>query len=124
MSRYKSVMDGLLDNVQIRPDVLHGDKLCSCSTHHSVIESYFQAIVDAVETSDSVLPRKSPKGKGGRDFWTESLSQFKNDSIDSCNEWQLAGRPSSGPIFERKKSHHYLYKAELRRQRRHGKVKL
>ena len=118
LSRYKSVMNDLLDNVQIPPEVLHGVKICSCSSHHLVIEGYFQAIVDAVETADSVLPRKSPKGKGGRDFWTESLSHLKSDSIASSNEWQLAGRPSSGPIFERKKSHHYLYKAELRRQRR------
>ena len=30
----------------------------------------------------------------------------------------MAGRPSSGPLFERRKSAYYLYKAELRRQRR------
>ena len=115
---YRDVMDTALDNLQVPSGILHGDKSCTCPSHKVDLEKYYQMLVDTVIIADSFLPRKSPKGKGGKDFWSDSLTQMKSDSISSYNEWQSAGRPSSGPFFEKRKSCHYLYKTELRRQRR------
>ena len=68
--------------------------------------------------ADSFLPRKSSLGKRGKNFWSDRLTQLKEESVVAYDEWERDGRPSSGPSFERKKSCHYLYKSELRRQRR------
>ena len=118
LANYENVMADLLDKLQVPTGILHGDKLCSCDSHLVAVEHYFQSLVDVVAIADSFLPRKTPKGKGGKDFWSDSLTRMKTDSCDSYRDWQLAGRPSSGPIFERKKSCHYSYKAELRWQQR------
>ena len=119
LSTYRDAMDALLSGIQVPVEILHGNKQCSISSHHSIIDHYLQTVVDAVATADSFLPIKSPKGKGGKHFWSDSLEKLKKDSVESYSEWQIAGRPSSGPFFERKKSCHFTYKAELRRQRRH-----
>ena len=115
---YENVMDELLDSIIVPSVTLHGDRQCSNHSHHSSIEHYFQSIVDIIAIADSVLPRKSPHGKRGKGFWSESLSRFKLESVNSHRDWEQAGRPPSGPTYERKKSSHYIYKAELRRQKR------
>ena len=115
---YENTMEELLDSIHIPSVALHGDRQCSDLSHHSTLEHYFQNLVDIIAIADSVLPRKSPHGKRGKGFWTESLTRFKNDSINSHRQWEQAGRPSSGPSFESKKSSHFIYKAELRRQQR------
>ena len=89
-----------------------------CDDHNLVIEQYFQSLVNILEISHSSLPKKSSQGKMGKDFWSDSLTRLKDDSVAAFNTWSSSGRPSSCPIFDRKKHCHYLYKAELRRQRR------
>ena len=118
LCKYESVMDELLDSLQVPHFTLHGDKCCFDSSHCTALEQYFQSLVDIIAIAESHLPQKIPQGKGGQGFWTDSLTQLKSDSVASHREWQSAGRPSSGPLFERKKSNYYKYKAELRRQRR------
>ena len=101
-------MSELLDAVHILSIALHGNKHCSNFHHHSVLEHYFQNLIDIVAIADSVLPRKYPRGKRGKDFWSESLTQLKSDSISSNSEWKQAGCPSSGPSFDKKKTCHFL----------------
>ena len=111
-------MEELLDSIQVPTGILHGDKYCSHDSHLFEIEQYFQLLLDVVVIADSHLPRKPTHGKKGKGFWSNALTQFKNDSILCYDNWNRGGRPSSGPLFERKRDCHYLYKKELRRQRR------
>ena len=115
---YQKTMEILLDSIDVPKGIVHGDKCCSCEHHIAQIRGYYQSVISVIELADKLLPRKSSSGKKGKDFWTESLSQLKSNSVDAFNTWSHDGRPSSGPSFERKKSCHYVYKAELRRQRR------
>ena len=118
LENFENVMGSLLDSLQVPSFILHGDKYCSCEQHVCAIEQYYQSLITVVELADSHLPRKSSHGKKGKDFWSETLTQLKNNSVDAYNVWSHDGRPSSGPSFESKKTCHYQYKAELRRRRR------
>ena len=118
LSNYESAMDSLLDSLHVPSDIIHGNVYCSCEHHLFQIETYFNSLLSALETCDSILPRKSTHGKKGKVFWTENLSQLKRDSVLAYDKWQLEGRPTSGPSFDHKKHCHYTYKAELRRQQR------
>ena len=115
---YRMTMEALLDSIDIPKGIVHGDRCCSCDLHVSQIGDYYRSVISVLELADSLLPRKSSYGKNGKDFWTRSLSNLKNNSVDAYNAWSRDGRPSSGQSFEHKKSCHYVYKAELRRQRR------
>ena len=108
----------MLDSIFVPTDILHGDVLCSCEYHVSVINHYYHSVLKVLEVADSLLPRKSPHGNRGKDFWTENLTRLTRDSVEAYNNWTDNGRPSSGPFFERKKECHYIYKSELRRRRR------
>ena len=115
---YEQTMESLLDSVQVPPDLIHGNLYCSCNQHLFQLEEYVESLLAVLEKCDSLLPRKSSHGKKGKDFWSDTLTQFKQESVEAYDDWQLHGHPSSGPIFEKKKSSHYRYKAELRRQQR------
>jgi len=45
------------------------------------------------------------------------LSELKERLIVSCNLWKDAGRPRSGPVFNRYRSDKTAYKLGVRRQR-------
>ena len=72
--RYKNTMGEMLDSLVIPTDTVHGDKLCFCEQHINQITEYYGALLSILEVADSLLPRKSPNGKKGKDFWTEELS--------------------------------------------------
>ena len=115
---YSNMMGEMLDSLVVPTDIIHGDKLCFCDHHIFQITQYYNSVVSVLEVADSLLPRKSPHGKRGKDFWTDNLSQLKKDSIEAYDIWTEDGRPTSGPSYEHKKACHYRYKAELRRRRR------
>ena len=115
---YEQSMEFMLDSIHIPTGLIHGDKYCCSTTHFSQIEDYYLSVFSVLEKCDSLLPRKSSRGKKGKDFWTDSLSQLKQESVEAYEDWRSNGRPSSGAVFDRKKQCHYRYKAELRRQRR------
>ena len=114
---YESVMEELLDSLQVPSNLLHGDRYCTHEHHLIDCENYFESLIEIVAIADSYIPRKSPNGKRGKGFWNESLTHLKNDSVECYNRWNECGRPSSGPLFDRKKDSHYRFKVELRRQR-------
>ena len=118
LTKYESTMEALLDSIQIPADIIHGNTYCSCTNHLFHIEQYFESLITVLEIADSHLPRKSPHGKRGKDFWTDNLTQLKSNSVEAYNAWSSEGHPTSGSSFEQKKSCHYIYKVELRRQRR------
>ena len=120
---YEQTMESLLNSILIPPNLIHGNKYRSCGHHLFQIEEYYQSLISVLDKCDALLPRKSPNGNKGKDFWTDCLTQLKRESIEAFEAWSFNGRPSSGAVFERKKQCHYRYKAELRRQRRLTAVK-
>ena len=115
---YSNTMGEMLDSLVVPTDIIHGDKLCFCEHHVFQITNYYHSLISVLEVADSLLPRKSPHGKRGKDFWTDNLSQLKRESVDAYDAWTADGRPTSGPSYEHKKDVHYRYKTELRRRRR------
>ena len=70
------MMDELLGIIHVPTDILHGDRLCSCTSHCHSIEQYFQSLLDVIILAESFLPKKTPRGKGGRDYWNDVLSDL------------------------------------------------
>ena len=118
LDKYRDTMEEMLDCLNVPSDIVHGNSLCSCINHVFLINQYYRSLIAILEVADSLLPRMSPHGKRGKDFWTENLTRLKRQSIEAFDKWTDDGRPSSGPSFELKKERHYVYKAELRRRRR------
>jgi len=50
-------------------------------------------------------------------WWNQELSELKEKSITSFNLWKEAGRPRSGPVFNRYRSDKSAYKLGIKRQR-------
>ena len=115
---YEQAMEQLLDSVQVPCDIIHGSTYCSCPHHMHSIERYFESLISVIEIAHTYLPTKSALGKKGKGFWTDKLTRLKNQSVDAFNAWNSDGKPLSGPSFDNKKHSHYVYKAELRCQRR------
>ena len=110
-SRYESVMDECLNNLNI-PNFLHGPQSCNDSSHIIAIERYYSDLIECIKTADLQLPRCKPTMR--KCYWNEQLSSLKNDSIVAYDYWKINNCPKSGPIFEMKKNAHYRYKLYLR----------
>ena len=96
---------------------VHGNVSCHNTDHIALIEKYYCDIVNSIAVADSILPSNSPTIQ--RDYWNEELSSLKSASIDAFNIWKNAGRPSSGMLFDLKKTAHYRYKLLVRKSQRH-----
>ena len=83
LTKYKNAMEEMLDGIPVPSDILHGDTLCSCEYHVSIINNYYHSLLSILEVADSLLPRKSPNGNRGKDFWTENLTRLKRDSVEA-----------------------------------------
>ena len=110
---FRAKMAGNLDMIEIPfSSLLHGDKCCSNTTHANQIQTYFDSIVDAVTSSDSILPRFNPAIH--KPYWTREISELKRKSIACCNEWKAQGRPSVGDIYLCKKRCSLAYKKAVK----------
>ena len=101
--------------------ILHGNKSCHDVNHISLLEKYYNDIVNAVRVADSFLPRK--KHGLAKSFWSDELTYLKRQSMDAFILWKNAGSPKSGPIFMEKNHAHSQYKRALRwskRDHEHG----
>jgi len=67
-----------------------------------------------------------PKTKVGvqKSYWSSTLSELKQKSIECTQFWKISGSPSSGPVYNCKKSCHYAYKSAIRRAQREDKEKM
>ena len=55
-------------------------------------------------------------------WWNQELSESKEKSITSSKLWKKAGRPRSGPIFNRYRCDELAYKLGIKRQRKEDAV--
>ena len=95
--------------------ILHGNHVCLDDCHKLDIENYYENIVQAILSAESLLPKTNPSIH--RSFWSEELSELKRASIECTDHWNLSGKPMSGPIFQCKKECHYRYKIALRKHK-------
>ena len=116
-SLYRQKMTDKLDEIQVPTDfILHGNQCCDNDTHRNTIEDYYHNVVDAVKYAESFLPKSKPDIQ--RSFWSDSLNELKQRSIDCCYLWKEHGMPRSGPIFECKKACTYRYKGAIRKAKK------
>ena len=115
--QYANVMEEHLDSISVPfHSILHGSCACENDEHVFHIEKYFNDIVDAVKTAESYLPRSRPGVS--KNYWNNELSNLKAASSDAFSVWKDVGKPSSGPIFELKKSTHYRYKLAINKAKK------
>ena len=83
LKSYEAEMAHLLDTIQVPVHTLHGDRNCSSLSHLLEVENYFQSLLEVVFIADSHIPRNPNRGKTGKGFWNDSLTNLKTNSIES-----------------------------------------
>ena len=112
--QYANTMKVNLDAISIPfHSILHGSQCCDSVEHIYCIEEYYCAIVDAISNADKLLPRSKPGVS--KDYWNVDLTNLKAASFDAFIIWRDSGKPSSGPIFDLKKSANSRYKLAVRK---------
>ena len=111
--KFRQKMSNNLDAISFPiTSLVHGDKCCSDSNHMTQIRDYYCALVDAVISSDSVLPRFNPVIH--KPYWSEEISDLKRKSIDCCNKWREDGCPRSGDVYQCKRRCSLEYKKAIK----------
>ena len=117
LSLFSETMESELRKIEVPyHSILHGNKSCHEAEHIFLLEQYYNDVLTAIRTADSVLPRK--KHGVAKSFWTEELSSLKNKSVDAFALWKSAGCPKSGQVFLEKNHAHYQYKRALRKSKK------
>ena len=77
-----------------------------------VCHIYSRIVCVLLEAEARFVPQRS---KGFFKFWwDEELDVLKQASIDTNNAWKLAGKPRSGPIFDKRQKARALYRKSIR----------
>jgi len=80
------------------------------------LELIYRQIVDALKrTSDETIP--TCKMNFFKFWWDQDLDDLKSQSVVSCNIWNVAGRPRSGPIFRNYRRDKSAYRYGIRSKR-------
>ena len=114
---YREKMTERLDMIPVPfYTILHGDNCCNNEAHKELIQNYFHDIESAVLHADSFLPRTVPTIQ--KPYWSSSISELKQKSIDCCRFWRANGSPKSGPIYTCKVQCSFKYKKAIRNAKR------
>ena len=117
IENFQKIMSQKLDEINLSfLSLLHGDRCCSNNHHRESIDRYHNDIVEAVLFSDNSLPRTNFRYH--KSYWSSSLNELKQRSIECCNTWRLCGCPKSGDIYECKKRCSLQYKVAIRKAKR------
>ena len=96
---YSDNTERLLSEINIPTEALScKDMNCSEHEHSEAIESFYNDIVDALKSSDSVFLGRKPKFKA-RPGWNEYASDLYDSSRQCLKMWIDAGKPKHGHIF-------------------------
>ena len=92
------------------------DHITSC-----VINDIYCQIVDILRSSaDFFVP--TYRKKFLKFWWDQEMGELKHQSITSCITWKAAGRPRSGPLFERYRKDKLAYRNGIRIRERDEKL--
>jgi len=73
---------------------------------------YDNIITALIGSSNATVPVRSKQFY--KFWWNEELDCLKHDSITAHNVWKAAGRPRSGPLFNKARTSKLLYKRRIR----------
>lgn len=94
---YYFTTGSLLQSIVVPWQVLQCEAGCNCASHTSVINDYYESIVDALKVSAlHCVPRTSHSNS--KPYWCDRLDELKAISIDMYDLWKLVGRPRQGVI--------------------------
>ena len=85
----------------------------NCPNHDSLLEDYYQDIVNSLSLSAaSAVPTQQV---GFQKFWwSEELDSLKAAAIEATDMWRHVGCPRSGPVNANRLQCKYKYKLALR----------
>lgn len=116
---YNILTGELLGKISHSCDCVRNGVNCSITDHHLEIDIYISEIIHCLNVA---AERFVPKCKSSffKHFWSDSLNELKNDSINAHEMWKLSGKPSSGPVFDIKKLAKWKYKLAIREATRNA----
>ena len=123
LDNFRHTMTRKLDEIDVPfHSILHGDQCCSAEDHIGSIQNHYVSIVSAILYADSSLPRTFSHSK--KPFWSNTLDELKQRSIESCNLWKENGSPRDGLLFENKRRSSKIYKAAIRAAKKENEIAL
>ena len=69
---------------------------CDSSSCHYRLQCEYNEIIAVIKEADETIPRRNPAIE--KDWWNETLSTLKWQSIEIHQLWKSQGRPGQGPI--------------------------
>ena len=115
--QYANLMEMNLRSIDVPiHSLIHGNNCCDSPDHIFYLEKYFTDIVNAIQIADQCLPRARPGIS--KDYWSPELTDLKNASYDAFILWCDNGKPSSGPIYDLKRSTSYRFKLAIKKAKK------
>ena len=110
IENYKILLNSYLEQYSLPFSVTRCNNLF-CTSHDDIIIEKIEELLEIMSCSaELTIPTKiisnKPRGIPG---WNDFVKQYKDKSILSNELWVSAGKPTSGPFFEERKSARYKY---------------
>ena len=93
-------------------------KTCQCDDQvcQESIQNEYDSLVNCITNADASLPRQKPGVE--KPWWTDALTELRNESIDIHKLWIDQGRPRQGPTHEERLRVRAAYKRAIRAAQR------
>ena len=89
---------------------------CSDQTCLTSIQQEHDALIGLMKKADKVLPRHKPGVQ--KSWWTDELTDLKNQNIEIHRLWQLEGKPHHGRVNDERLRVKAAYRRALKTSRR------
>ena len=90
--------------------------MCSNQSCQQSLQTEYDFLINCLKNADSILPRAKPGIQ--KDWWTSTLTDLRNKSIEVHSIWVNEGRPHQGPIHDERVRVRANYKHALRSAQR------
>jgi hypothetical protein len=89
----------------------------NASTYQPIVDRLYENIVAALNVSANLFIPQYRKNFF-KFWWNQELSLLKEASVESNRIWKDAGKPRSGPIFDKRQSCRLQYRKRLREEQK------
>ena len=92
---------------------------CHCSNENCLVslQQEYDLIIHSLKEVDSILPRRNNTGSE-KNWWSNELSDLKQQSIEIQRLWVAEGRPGQGPTHHERLRVRANYKRAIRHAQR------
>ena len=99
IDEYKSVMDELINAVDLKKDILKcNDLMCNDSNHHSAINDMCSDIIDiCLNAGEQCFPATAPL-KNQVPNWNSEIKFLREDALFWHSVWSDVGKPPTGAL--------------------------